>query len=114
MGFFGLEESTYQTLARDVDTVYHFAAAVDHVSPYDKLWEANVGGTEQVLRFAVTHHIKHVHFASTVATTSADNGVVSDESRANLDELNSGYMQTKWIAEDLVLQAIDLGMPCTV
>eukprot|EP00656_Telonema_subtile_P041754 TRINITY_DN4701_c0_g2_i3.p1 TRINITY_DN4701_c0_g2~~TRINITY_DN4701_c0_g2_i3.p1 ORF type:complete len:852 (+),score=163.66 TRINITY_DN4701_c0_g2_i3:123-2678(+) len=101
-------------MARDVTVVFHFAATVDHVGPSDKLHAANVGGTSEIIRFAATHRLKHIHFASTVGTTSAESGIVRDRSRGELDNMNSGYVQTKWLAEDILLQASAVGLPCTI
>jgi L-aminoadipate-semialdehyde dehydrogenase len=73
---FGMSNQAFDAMARDVTAVYHFGAVVDHVSPHDKLHTVNVAGTAEVLRFASLHQLKFVHFASTVATTGLDNGIV--------------------------------------
>jgi glutamate-1-semialdehyde aminotransferase len=40
--------------------------------------------------------------------------VLLDDCRGKLDELGSGYAQTKWVAEDLVLQAMELGLSAAI
>ena len=112
----GTTEERFQTLSREIDVVIHAAARVNLVYPYDVLKNVNVDGTREVLRLACHHKTKPLHFVST-------NGIFPPgghkcEENADLDTLagarEDGYGQTKWVAEKLVRQAADRGLPVNV
>ena len=63
----GLDEATWERLAREVDLIVHPAALVNHVLPYAQLFGPNVVGTAEVIRLAITTRIKPVTYLSTVA-----------------------------------------------
>ena len=50
----GLDQETWQRLAQTVDLIVHPAAHVNHVLPYHQLFGANVVGTAEVIRLAIT------------------------------------------------------------
>jgi len=53
----------------DIKSVYHLAAI--HKLSKDKdgsIWETNVNGTKNVIRFCITHEIPHLYFCSTAYT----------------------------------------------
>jgi thioester reductase-like protein len=78
-----------------------------------------VQGTEEILRLAVTGILKPVHFVSTLSvfhTGQHDDGTVF----AELDDLEEvgvpfgGYAQSKWVAEKLVMTAVQRGIPAAI
>lgn len=112
----GTTDERFDTLCGEVDVVVHAAARVNLVYPYDALKPVNVDGTREVLRLACRSKTKPLHFVST-------NGVFPPgghkcEEEADLDSLygarQDGYGQTKWVAEKLVRQAADRGLPVSV
>ncbi len=112
----GMTEERFEALSREVDVVVHAAARVNLVYPYDALKNVNVNGTREVLRLACRHTSKPLHFVST-------NGIFPPgghrcEEDADLDALagarKDGYGQTKWVAEKLVRQAAERGLPVSV
>jgi len=106
--YFGLQESTWQELAENIDTVYHCAARVNVVQAYEALRAANVGGTQEVLRFALTGQRKKLHIASTlsvfVATDQNSGRLLESDRLDNAKNVYGGYAQTKWAAEYMLLQ----------
>ena len=113
---FGLGEGDFELLAREVDLVIHAGARVNLVYPYSELAGTNVGGTREVLRLACMHGATPVHHVST-------NGIFPGEGRlcrededldALADARPDGYGQSKWVAEKLVRQAAERGLPVTV
>jgi thioester reductase-like protein len=114
----GISESEYAQLTETIDVVYHSAATLNYILPYNSLKPANVEGTKEVLRFACQAKAKPVHHISSVAVleSSAYAGQVLTET----DDLNAtegmvlGYSQSKWVAEKLVLSAGDRGLPVTI
>ena len=112
----GIAQERFDALAREVDVVIHAAARVNLVYPYDALKDVNVDGTREVLRLACRTKTKPLHFVST-------NGIFPPgghrcEEDADLDALagarEDGYGQTKWVAEKLVRQAAERGLPVSV
>lgn len=116
----GLDESTFAALAQRIDVIYHNGAAVNFVYPYAALRAPNVQGTVEVLRLAGMGEVKPVHFVSTLAVAEVGNGA-SDLVReaTSLPTLptmdhDSGYVQSKWVAERLVMEAQRRGVPATI
>jgi thioester reductase-like protein len=114
----GLTEERFDTLARTVDAVYHNGARVHWLHPYTTLRDANVHGTEEVLRLAARHRTVPVHYVSTVGVFDGvrEEGVplkVTDPT-GPAEALPSGYLQSKWVAEQLIGIARERGLPVSV
>ncbi|TKD11801.1 myxochelin non-ribosomal peptide synthetase MxcG [Polyangium fumosum] len=112
----GLGEETWNRLASESDAIYHDAAIVSLVRDYRSMRAVNVLGTREVLRLATTARPKPVHHVSTlaVAPSIAKNPEVHETFVAAHPELGDGYKQSKWIAERLVEQAGERGLPVAV
>ena len=89
---------------------------VHFLHPYAALRAANVDGTRNVLRLATTARLKAVHFVSSLAVIPSGEGrpVGEDDRVASPAGLENGYAQSKWVAEELVWQAIARGVPATI
>ncbi|KAL5344009.1 hypothetical protein BJX70DRAFT_6295 [Aspergillus crustosus] len=115
---FGLSPDAFQELANRVDVIVHAAASVNLVYPYAALRAANVGGTREVLRLAAQGDAT-VQYVSTngVLPPSGEKGW-SEDTMLDVDDvptkLLDGYGQTKWVAEQLVLEAGRRGLPVKV
>jgi thioester reductase-like protein len=107
----GLTERQWDGLAEEVATLYHCGAEVDYVKPYRSLREANVGGTVELLRLAARGP-KTMHYVSTTFIFGFAPRLVcrENESNAEMKELNFGYAQTKWAAEQVIAEAGRRGM----
>ncbi|UGT64332.1 non-ribosomal peptide synthetase [Nocardia asteroides] len=112
----GLAPADYERLAAEIDVVHHNGARVNHIEPYARLRAANVEGTREVLRFARTGRIKPLHFVSTINTAvRAADRPITEDTRLTADELPaSGYIASKWTAEELVRKAAERGLPARV
>ena len=114
----GLVDADYEALAARVDTVFHSAAAVNFYQSYDQLRAVNVGGVREILRFALQARTKALHYVSStgVFDSTAFQGLVVCEADvpANCHGSVMGYTQTKWVAEQVVLQARARGLPVAV
>ncbi|MFE4947260.1 thioester reductase domain-containing protein, partial [Streptomyces sp. NPDC056641] len=114
----GLSEERFDELARTVDVVYHNGARVHWLHPYGSLRAANVAGTQEVLRLAARHRTVPVHYVSTVGVFDGarEPGVpltVADPT-GPAEALPSGYLQSKWVAEQIIELARERGMPVSV
>jgi thioester reductase-like protein/amino acid adenylation domain-containing protein len=114
----GLSTDRFNTLAESVDAIYHNGAWVNFTYPYSQLKAANVLGTQEVLRLAVQSKVKPVHFISTIGVVGAADHNLEIISETTLidrsEQIESGYTQSKWVAEKLVTIARDRGLPVTI
>lgn len=119
----GLSQQLWDTLSEEVDIIVHNGALVHWVYPYHKLRAPNVLGTLWSLRLATTHHLKPVHFVSSTSVLDTEHYVElgergkvmeSDDLEGARRGLRSGYGQSKWVAEKLVMRARGRGVPATI
>ncbi|MGL5833103.1 MAG: thioester reductase domain-containing protein, partial [Waterburya sp.] len=114
----GLSTDYFNALAESVDVIYHNGAWVNFTYPYSQLKAANVLGTQEVLRLAVQSKIKPVHFISTIGVVGAADRhleILSETTPIDHSEqIESGYTQSKWVAEKLVTIARDRHIPVTI
>lgn len=114
----GLSEHSFEALAKRVQIIIHAAAAVNLVYPYGALRAANIGGTREILRLAALGGAK-LHHVSTNGAFPASDGVAWPED-ATIDvekvveQIPDGYGQSKWVAEQLVLQAKERGISAEI
>jgi len=115
----GLGQDEFDTLAGQVDAVYHCGAWVNFVRPYRALKATNVLGTQEVLRLATTTRLKPVHHISTLAVLA---GAVAAGAMEILEDdplpppvgHDTSYSESKWVAEGLVELARSRGVPVSV
>ncbi|OKH98874.1 hypothetical protein A6A06_24965 [Streptomyces sp. CB02923] len=115
----GLPDADWEDLARTTDLIVHAGSQVNFAYPYEALAPANVGGTRTILELAAAQRLKPVHYISTVAVWAGDGAAgtrrVDEGTRPGHPELISlGYPETKWVAEHLVLQAAERGLPIAI
>ncbi|MGQ4598181.1 amino acid adenylation domain-containing protein [Nocardia sp. R6R-6] len=116
---FGLGDTGYDRLVDRIDVIYHNGARVNHIEPYSRLRAANVAGTREVLRLATTGRIKPVHFVSTVnaviPAAPAPDFRGGEDTVVRVGEVSrNGYVASKWVAEQLVRQAGERGVPVSI
>ncbi|MFC3456154.1 type I polyketide synthase [Amycolatopsis speibonae] len=119
----GLDTATWRRLSETVDLIVHTAAQVNHVLPYDELFGANVVGTTELIRMALTTRIKPVNYISTVAVVATQKSCPDEDSDLRVSnpvrELDhgyaNGYATSKWAGEVVLREAHDLcGLPVAV
>jgi myxalamid-type nonribosomal peptide synthetase MxaA len=115
----GLSRPQWQHLAAISDVIYHCGAEVNFLRKYHALKPANVLGTEEVLRLACEGSVKPVHFVSTIYVFSRFSyppGTEFYEDMEPVHDLNYtfGYTQSKWVSEQLVMEAGRRGVPVYV
>ncbi|KAI1329452.1 enterobactin synthetase component F [Xylariaceae sp. FL0255] len=113
----GLTPDVFDDLASRVQVIIHSAATVNLVYPYAAMQGANVVGTREILRLAcengaTVHHIStNGVLPHSVQGWSEDAMVVIDDVP---EKLHDGYGQTKWVSEQLILEAGLRGLPARV
>ena len=103
----GLSDELWTRLSEEVDTVYHNGAMVNYLFNYKRMRAANVVGTNAVLKLAFAGRPKVFNYVSTTFIYGWATKDVLYESDCN-DEmalLDFGYSQSKWTAEQVVLDA---------
>ena len=117
--YLGLDTKQFQALASKIDSIYHCGALVKWTYPYEELKSVNVLGTQEVLKLAGQIKLKPLHFISSLGALAAFASCELIKEKDILDEdqgevLNWGYLQTKWVAENLVSQARLRGWPVSL
>lgn len=110
----GLTPAGYAELSARIDTIVHNGATVKFTPPYASLKKVNVTGTEDILRLACDGRTKAVHFVSSIGVWAGRFPVQEDDPLDDIDGLENGYTQSKWVAERLVQAAGDRGLPITI
>ena len=112
----GLGEREWHRLAENACAIYHCAAEVDYVKSYRAMRAANIAATEGIIRLACTGRGKRLHHVSTTFVFGWSALGILQESDRNtaMRDLDFGYAQSKWVAEQLVYQAIERGLDARV
>jgi myxalamid-type nonribosomal peptide synthetase MxaA len=112
----GLHDATWDELSGGMDAIVHSAALVNFVYPYQALKPINVDGVREMIAFACRTRLKPIHYLSTTAVWPMGADRAFDE-EADLDHdllLNLAYDETKWVAEKLLRQAAERGVPVAI
>ncbi len=113
----GLGPESWQSLATSVSHIVHCGALVNFAYPYGLLKQANVEATRTLLELASTSTLKSFDFVSTMSLISAASDVerIAESSlMPNWQHLIGGYNQSKWVAEQLCLQASSQGLDVSI
>ncbi|MBN1411861.1 MAG: thioester reductase domain-containing protein [Spirochaetales bacterium] len=115
---FGMSETEFGRLGGSVDSIYHCGAHVNHVFPYLQLKAPNVSGTQEIIRLAVTSRLKPVHYTSILGTIrgqwESERRLTESISPGKQPVANTGYGQSKWVAEKLLYEARERGVPVSI
>ncbi|MGH3875453.1 MAG: amino acid adenylation domain-containing protein [Actinophytocola sp.] len=115
----GLSEAEFDTLARTVDVIHHPGGRVNFIYPYSHMRPANVSGTRELIRMAGRHRNIPIHYTSTMAViagfgTAGVRHVSETTPAAYADHLSVGYVESKWVAEALLRNAAEQGLPVAI
>ncbi len=102
----GLSEEDWNRLADEVEVIYHNAAILNFIYPYEYMKATNVDGTAQTLRLAGEGRAKYYHYVSSysVYDTPDNDGerLMEDAPLKHWRGFSLAYSQTKWVSEKLV------------
>ncbi len=115
----GLSDAAFRDLARGIDVIYHAGALVNFIYPYQELRAANVAGTREMIRLAGLYRGIPVHYVSTTAVlaglgVAGIHEVTEETPLAHPDLLRMGYVETKYVAEELLRAAGREGLPVAI
>jgi len=113
---FGLQRAEWDQLLNDIGTIYHNGALVNYLLDYEHLRPSNVIGTAHVIDFAFTGRQKILNYISTtfIFGWATKDVLYEADQNADMDHLDFGYSQSKWVAEQLVLSAMAQGLEARV
>ncbi|KAJ2058575.1 large subunit of alpha-aminoadipate reductase [Coemansia sp. S146] len=115
----GLGDADWAACAQ-ADVIVHNGALVHWVYPYARLRAANVLSTLEALRLAAEGRAKRLVFVSSTSALDTDHYVQlgcvaeSDDLEGARTGLMSGYGQSKWVAERLLMHARQCGWPVAI
>lgn len=115
----GLGGGEWKRLASTVDAIYHLAASVNVLADYATHSKTNVRPLTTILRLAGEERLKSLFVLSpmTICRRFQDGHTVIFHDEAPLsgpDGLLTGYAQSKWAVERLLLTAIQRGLPAKI
>jgi amino acid adenylation domain-containing protein/thioester reductase-like protein len=115
----GLDPGTFGELARTIDVIHHAGATVNFIYPYQDLRAANVTGTRELIRLAGLYRGIPIHYVSTTTVLAGFGAmgvheVTEDTPLAYADHLCMGYIETKFVAEELLRNASRAGLPVAI
>jgi len=116
--FLGIPAQQFAELGERLTAIYHNGALVNFIYPYAGMKAANVFGTQEVLRLAMKNAVP-VHYVSTLSVFDSplflEKGVIYEHDPLDhVDTLQSGYAQSKWVAEQLIMEAGKRGLPTAI
>ncbi|KAL3472034.1 putative NRPS-like enzyme [Aspergillus californicus] len=119
----GLSANKYDYYAQWTSVVFHLGAKVNYLATYSAHRQDNVLGTLNILRFATHKRTKPTHYTSTIAAYGPT-GLVLGTKFLHEDKrvaphiralhYDTGYAQSQLVAETIVWDAIDNGLPITI
>jgi thioester reductase-like protein len=108
----GVARDVWDFLASEMDTVFHNGATVNYLFNYDRMRDANVLGTNEVLRLAFEGRAKEFNYVSTtfVFGWAVKSVLYETDFNKDMELLDFGYSQSKWVAEQVVADARARGL----
>lgn len=108
----GLSGDGWRHLSTNVHTIYHNGAAVNYLFNYERMRGANVVGTNEILRLACDSYPKIFNYVSTtfIFGWAVKEVLYETDSNQNMELLDFGYSQSKWVAEQVIMDAASRGL----
>jgi thioester reductase-like protein len=112
----GLSQDVWDFLASEIDTIFHNGATVNYLFNYDVMRDANVLGTNEVLRLAFEGRPKEFNYVSTtfVFGWAVKSVLYETDHNEDMELLDFGYSQSKWVAEQVVADARNRGLSARI
>jgi thioester reductase-like protein len=111
-----LPKDEWQRLADEIDTIYHNGATVNYLFNYDRMRDVNVVGTNEILKLAFEGRPKSFNYVSTtfIFGWAVKEVLYETDENSHMELLDFGYSQSKWAAEQVVLDARRRGLQARI
>ena len=116
----GLDEAVMSRIAREIDSIYHCGTSMNHLESYEMAKAANVNAVRDLLTLTTrgaTKQLNHVSTLSVFRARGAQQARLVDEETPVDEETHfssQGYAASKWVAESMVMTAMERGIPCNI
>jgi dihydroflavonol-4-reductase len=111
------DQKSLERAMHGVRRVFHVAADYRLWTPRpEEIYEINVEGTRKLLAAAQRARVERIVYTSTVATIAVPrNGALPNEdTQATLDEMIGHYKRSKFLAEQVAVEAVSAGLPVVI
>ena len=121
--FLGLTSERYNELTEVIDVVYHAGSSVNFIQPYAYMKSANVDALHTLIKFVTTNKLKQLSLLSTVGVFSWEHYFTKiplikedtdTKSAFKCLSRDMGYIQSKWVMEQVAQEAILQGVPIVI
>jgi thioester reductase-like protein len=115
-GQLGLSPAEWTFVSENTHTIYHNGAAVNYLFDYDAMRDSNVQGTKEIIKLSRTNGGKILNYISTtfIFGWSTKETLFESDSNEQMELLDFGYSQTKWVAERIVRNAMEEGLQARI
>lgn len=105
----GMSKENWEFLTEEIHSIYNNGALVNYLFNYEKMRAANVDGTNEIIRFALAGQSKVLNHISTTFSWgwAVKDILLENDHNDDLDLLDFGYSQTKWVSERIVKDAMN-------
>jgi thioester reductase-like protein len=115
---FGLKDDQYLEICQQVDHVFHFAATMNWVTPFNQNTIANIEALKTAIHICANQKLKKLHYASSMGLwTLLNHGsdtLLETSIHDQANELPGGYFQSKWVCEKTLHLARAAGIPVNI
>ncbi|MFZ5975269.1 MAG: non-ribosomal peptide synthetase, partial [Bacillota bacterium] len=119
--YFGMQRKEWEALSRSVSAVVHCAALTSHIGHAELFTKVNVTGTANVLAFCEQANTPLIHISTVsvsgmhYAENPRKNGVFTeDDYYIGQNYTDNEYVRSKFLAEGLVVDAMDRGLDARI
>lgn len=111
-----MRNADWEELSQSISTIYHNGAKVNYLMSYGAMRDANVIGTRELLKLAADAGVSDFNYISTtfIFGWAKKASLLESDNNNEMEFLDFGYSQSKWVAEQLVLSAGEAGMPIRI
>lgn len=119
----GLFDCDYKLLSNEVDRIIHAAGDTSFIKPFSSIYDVNVNSLLECILMSAEGRRKKIEYVSTLAVFSCrhyfEGNKIYEENSSTIESAkylnyDTGYIQTKWLADSLAQHAIEMGYLLTI